>query len=152
MPVDWSKYSPFWKTIRAHILERDGNRCKFCGVPNGATILRSSIDPAKYIWYDEANDVHCYPDGEWIKLSEIPEEYEITRQGEIRLYTTVVLTVAHLDHTTTNDADDNLAALCQRCHLIHDKDQRITQAAYTRRIKFEERQPALPGLETGENT
>mgnify|MGYP001397670851 CR=1 FL=1 len=29
----------------------------------------------------------------------------------------VVLTVAHLDHDTRNNADDNLRALCQRCHL-----------------------------------
>jgi hypothetical protein len=28
----------------------------------------------------------------------------------------VVLTVAHLDHTPENCADDNLKAMCQRCH------------------------------------
>lgn len=28
----------------------------------------------------------------------------------------VVLTVAHLDHTPENCADENLKALCQRCH------------------------------------
>lgn len=32
----------------------------------------------------------------------------------------VVLTVAHLDHQPENSAPGNLAALCQRCHLIHD--------------------------------
>ena len=28
----------------------------------------------------------------------------------------VVLAVAHLDHDPSNNADDNLAALCQACH------------------------------------
>jgi hypothetical protein len=32
----------------------------------------------------------------------------------------VVLTVAHLDHQPENCADDNLAALCQRCHNRYD--------------------------------
>jgi hypothetical protein len=33
----------------------------------------------------------------------------------------VVLTVAHLDHTPENCADDNLRALCQRCHFAYDR-------------------------------
>lgn len=32
----------------------------------------------------------------------------------------VVLTVAHLDHMPENCADDNLKAMCQRCHLRYD--------------------------------
>ena len=32
----------------------------------------------------------------------------------------VVLTVAHLDHTPENCTDDNLVAMCQRCHLSYD--------------------------------
>lgn len=32
----------------------------------------------------------------------------------------VVLTVAHLDHQPENSDDDNLAAMCQRCHLHYD--------------------------------
>lgn len=33
---------------------------------------------------------------------------------------TVILTVAHLDHTPENCNDDNLKAMCQRCHLNYD--------------------------------
>ncbi|MFH5923806.1 hypothetical protein [Roseomonas xinghualingensis] len=33
----------------------------------------------------------------------------------------VVLTVAHLDHQPENSSDENLRALCQRCHLNHDR-------------------------------
>jgi hypothetical protein len=36
----------------------------------------------------------------------------------------VVLTVAHLDHTPENCADDNLKAMCQRCHNRYDAPMR----------------------------
>jgi HNH endonuclease len=35
----------------------------------------------------------------------------------------VVLTVAHLNHVAGDDRDENLAALCQYCHLMHDAEQ-----------------------------
>lgn len=47
----------------------------------------------------------------------------------------VMLTVAHIDHNTQNNDDGNLAALCQRCHLRHDIDQHVKNAALTRRQK-----------------
>lgn len=36
----------------------------------------------------------------------------------------VVLTVAHLDHTPENCDEENLAALCQRCHNRYDAPNR----------------------------
>jgi len=43
---------------------------------------------------------------------------------------TVILTIAHLDHDTTHNGDDNLLALCQRCHLRYDRVQHAqTRAA-----------------------
>lgn len=36
----------------------------------------------------------------------------------------IVLTIAHLDHTPENCSDDNLRALCQRCHNAYDAKQR----------------------------
>ena len=47
----------------------------------------------------------------------------------------VVLTTAHLDHDEGNGARENLAALCQRCHLRHDHKQHMANAARTRREK-----------------
>lgn len=46
---------------------------------------------------------------------------------------TVVLTVAHLDHDTTNNDLANLRAMCQRCHLTHDAKYHAINAAITRR-------------------
>lgn len=64
----------------------------------------------------------------------------------------VVLTVAHLDHTPENCADDNLKAMCQRCHLRYDRDHHAANSAATRRAKSPQRAlflallALLPGL------
>lgn len=47
----------------------------------------------------------------------------------------VVLTVAHLDHVESNCSDDNLRALCQRCHLTYDAKHHARNAATTRHKK-----------------
>ena len=79
----------------------------FCGVPNGSVIVRDLADPVRWQLADSA------PDG-----------------GVRRVR--IVLTVAHLDHTTTNNADDNLASLCQRCHLRYDRFEHGANARRTR--------------------
>lgn len=48
----------------------------------------------------------------------------------------VVLTVAHLDHIPENCADDNLKAMCQRCHLRYDADHHKKNSARTRKGKM----------------
>lgn len=47
----------------------------------------------------------------------------------------VVLTVAHLDHVPENCADENLMAMCQRCHLTYDAKHHAANAAATNRAK-----------------
>lgn len=47
----------------------------------------------------------------------------------------VVLTVAHIDHDKTNNRFGNLAALCQRCHLWHDRHQHADNRKYGRNWK-----------------
>ncbi len=44
----------------------------------------------------------------------------------------VVLTVAHIDQNRDNNRFDNLAALCQRCHLSHDRNAHIRNRKYGR--------------------
>jgi hypothetical protein len=50
----------------------------------------------------------------------------------------VILTTAHLDHDVTRNTDDNLAALCQSCHLHLDRHQHASNAAATRVRRREE--------------
>ena len=47
----------------------------------------------------------------------------------------VILTVAHLDHDRSHNRFYNLAALCQRCHLMHDMAQHIYNRRYGRNWK-----------------
>jgi CTP synthase (UTP-ammonia lyase) len=56
---------------------------------------------------------HC----EWCNA----ENYEIHPETGSK----VVLTVAHLDHDKQNNDEDNLRALCQRCHLNHDREHHV---------------------------
>ena len=52
----------------------------------------------------------------------------------------VILTTAHLDHTPEHCDDDNLAAMCQRCHLTYD-------AAIHRRNREQTNREKLNNLE-----
>ena len=56
----------------------------------------------------------------------------------------VFLTTAHLDHDPANNADDNLKALCQRCHLAYDAPHHRIQRWITYRMRW-----ALGDLFTG---
>lgn len=41
----------------------------------------------------------------------------------------VVLTVAHMDHVPENCSDENLKALCQKCHNSYDAEHRSKNRA-----------------------
>jgi 5-methylcytosine-specific restriction endonuclease McrA len=65
----------------------------------------------------------------------------------------VVLTVAHLDHTPQNCSDENLKALCQKCHLTYDAKHHAVNARKTRDnrlgiIRFPIAQQPLHAIET----
>lgn len=112
MPIDYSKYPSNWLTeIRPRILERDKHKCKFCRVANYAIISRYAkshrvIKPVEYAQIK----------GLMIR------GYNRTQAIKILGFTKIVLTIAHLDQDINNNSDNNLSALCQRCHLKHDKD------------------------------
>ena len=57
----------------------------------------------------------------------------------------VVLTIAHMDHDPSNNAEGNLRALCQRCHLTHDAQQHADNARKTRRDRNDQDRPLLEG-------
>lgn len=122
MPCDYSKYPADWKEISLAIRERAGWRCEWCGVKNGAIGARDRYGK----WWDEDSIHHLNSFGEFPKMIRI------------------VLTVAHLGvplssgepgdkHNKMDCRPENLAALCQRCHLNYDRDEHKHNAAVTRR-------------------
>lgn len=78
---------------------------------------------------DRCEGSPAYPDCRAINGFEI-RGAEFSGNGYRRV---VVLTIAHLDHTPENCADDNLRAWCQRCHLTYDARHHARNAAATRR-------------------
>jgi hypothetical protein len=119
MPIDYKKYPKNWKTeIRPAILAREGNRCKFCGVENYACGYRDSH-------------------GNFIELS--PMESEARSEDGLKQIV-IILTIAHLDHDINNNNHENLAALCQRCHLRYDAENHARNSAATRRAKKDEKE------------
>lgn len=99
-PENKKRYPKDWLAIRAHILRR-ANRPVLSG-----------------LW------PHCewcgVPNHEWIERTADGWTLSVPDLGG----TFVVLTVAHLDHTPENCADENLRALCQRCHNRYDAPMR----------------------------
>jgi len=55
----------------------------------------------------------------------------------------IVLTIAHMDHDLGHNTDDNLKALCQRCHNRYDHPHRMKNAKKTREAKKWKNQEAL---------
>lgn len=117
MPCDYKKYHPEWKTkIRPDILDRDDNKCKFCGVENGRIIHRKGKGINDWVYWPEGMESEAWSlDG--LKSTKI------------------VLTIAHLDHDKINNDYENLAALCQKCHLGIDLKHHMANARETNRKK-----------------
>jgi hypothetical protein len=121
-PEKKALYPADWSEITREVRERDGRRCKWCGKPNRNEVEVAShgrwFDPESW-WRDER--------GELVLTDPDPDEVTVIK---------VILTVAHLDHDPTNNGvpgcRPNLAALCQRCHLRHDRRQHTENARKTR--------------------
>lgn len=123
MPIDYDRYPDNWLEISRYIRnERAGGKCEQCGAPNGVAIARPYGDEDRWVPAHEAVGFEQY----------------------YRTPITVVLTVHHIgiDHAdgTPGDPDDkmdcrdeNLIALCNRCHLLADLDSHIAHARETRR-------------------
>ena len=131
MPIRQSerhRYPSNWPEISLRVRARAGNRCEFCGVANSALGA----------WF-EGRFHKAEPKG--TGLRDDPRQGEVfpCRHGDSVVWTRVrriVLTVAHMDHQPENCADENLRALCQRCHLAYDRTHHVRNAARTRRSKL----------------
>lgn len=125
--IDYSEYPDNWLTeIRPAILERAGHKCEWCGVPNYAHIMRSKSNPEAYLVLHE-DGIYYTQDGQPVRLTEIPDDFWQLED------TKVILTIAHVyDKDKMNVDPDNLAALCQRCHLNHDRDHHIAKRRQNR--------------------
>jgi len=122
MPIDYSKYPANWKTeIRPRILKRAADCCEFCGVPNHYIIMRHFKNGAIY----RVTKFSTVAQG----VAELENRINISpglimEMAFWKRPIKGVLTIAHLDHKLVDHSDENLAALCQRCHLRYDAKAR----------------------------
>lgn len=104
-------YPPDWNEISAAVrFDRAQGRCEACDRPHGYTVtgLRDGR------WYDPTR-------GDWRGPDGIPALWpDIIDTSNARAWR-VRLAACHRDHDPRNNAPANLLALCQRCHLIHDR-------------------------------
>lgn len=130
MPMDASRYPADWKAISLRIREREGWCCKWCGLANDAVGYR---DPDGRFWTEQDIATHFDGGSPWGK-------------GKPWRRVRIILTVAHLGtphadgrpgdkHDKMDVREENLAALCQSCHLNYDRDEHMANAARTRRAK-----------------
>lgn len=127
-PENKIRYPKDWKAISLRIREWAGQRCEKCRAPNGEVICRGSSSGDRGSYMVPTGEIYDDQTGEYIGLgrgSEYPGRY-----------VKVVLTVAHLDHTPENCADDNLKAWCQRCHNIYDMPMRKAGIAERARLQL----------------
>lgn len=119
MPMNRKLYQKNWSEISRRIrFERAEGKCEECGAPHGG-------------WRDDS--------GDWFE-PELAESFpHITEY-----MTKIILTTAHLgiakpdgspgDRSDTMDCrEENLKALCQRCHLAFDRSDNINRRRINRR-------------------
>jgi hypothetical protein len=124
-PENVARYPKDWPQIRERILARAGYRCEWegCGAPHRVLgywsdgvfvpLPRALRDAG----YDKAGQLVACSDGTELKII------------------LLVLTIAHLDHTPENCADENLRAWCQRHHLGYDAEHHRANAWRTRHAR-----------------
>jgi hypothetical protein len=121
-------YPAHWRELSRRVrFDRAGAKCQRCARPHLAR-LRCLPDGR---WFDEAAATWRDRRG---RPAQWPDLVEATRLRRTR----VVLAAAHLDGNPANNRLRNLRALCQRCHMLHDRPRHLAQRwiTYRRRLAF----------------
>lgn len=141
MPIRKSDYPPDWDAISLEVRTEAGWMCEWCGAPGGKVIRRLGRVEVQELHIGCSMRTQLYRvDWERVFLiisapgSNIEERVNEMSWKRLRFHglTKIILSVAHLDRDSKNNTRENLAALCQRCHLRHDIWQHIANRKYGR--------------------
>jgi hypothetical protein len=119
-------YPTHWPEISRRVrFERAGGKCERCQRPHGTT-------------------VRCLPDGRWFDPLRRtwrdgrgrPARWPTLVEAIEMRTTRVILATAHLDNDPENNRLRNLRSLCQRCHMIHDRNYHLAQRWITYRLRY----------------
>ncbi len=116
-PIDWRELSRLIRFTRAK------GCCERCGRPHGQDVTHLGDGT----WWDAERGTWRDGRGKQVRDLPPPGAIEASQPGLRGIpsaphfpVTRVVLASAHLDHDPGNNRSRNLAALCQRCHMLHD--------------------------------
>lgn len=119
MPIkDPSKYPKNWAQLSAQIKQEAGWKCENCQAKHHAIGYRLTNGRFIELPEGQAGDIEA-------------ERVEALGFSIIK----IVLTTAHLDQNPGNNKRKNLKALCQKCHLDHDRPFNLKKIEKTRRVK-----------------
>lgn len=115
-PIDWPQLSQEIRFTRAK------GACEGCGRPHGRIVLHLGDGR----WWDA--EAQRWRDARGRPLRVQPSAVAVL--GAVRA-TRVFLAAAHRNHDTSDNRDGNLAAWCQRCHLLHDAPEHARRRRIT---------------------
>lgn len=130
-PENRARYPKNWPAIRERILCRASNCCEHleCGARQYDVGWWHKV-MGRWTWHEQVRGLRA-----WREASKAAAELFFAGGEEGLKPTVIVLTIAHLDHTPENCADDNLRALCQRHHLAYDQAHHVANAYATRHAR-----------------
>jgi hypothetical protein len=164
MPVDLRRYPPDWKEISKAAKERAGHKCEFCGAPNHSLIVRDLKDPFNFRVVKGMEIEAAILDGEKItkvilttahlglkrlycKKCELIYNPVDQKEFDCPACLSWVSFVPGDKHDKMDCRPENLAAICQRCHLRLDIKEHVENSARTReRKKVESGNILFPGI------
>ena len=129
-PIDWTELSHAVRFGRAK------GCCEGCGRPHGRTVAhlsRKAVAGRRGLWWDADRARWRCERGRTLPSHLLASPAELAalhvqlafwpgfEREEWPKRSLVVLACCHLDHGPTNNAPSNLRALCQHCHLEHDR-------------------------------
>lgn len=118
-PIDWRELS---HSIR---FRHAKGSCEHCGRPHGQFVCVLSDGR----WFDAERVT--WRDGKGRRVrTDLPAPADLPEAFRHR-WTLVRLACAHLNHDVADNTASNLAALCQRCHMIHDRPHHLTRRRVT---------------------
>jgi hypothetical protein len=120
-PIDWPQLSASIRFGRAK------GRCEHCRRPHGRLVFH--LGDGRW-WDDEAG---TWRNGQGRALTRLPPCAPSPNDEALRT-TKVVLATAHLDHDPGNNTQRNLKAFCQRCHMLHDREEHRRRRQNARRM------------------
>ena len=115
-PIDWQQLTDMVR------FERAKGRCEHCKRPHGKIVYHLGDGR----WWDEETGSWRDDRGRTVRKAPpapLPNHVPTTQ---------VYLATAHLDNNPGHNDGRNLRALCQRCHIIHDRPEHLRR----RRLSF----------------